>query len=69
MKQVILIAGGLNWIWSDHRQGRWPKPVTQFTPACAKPRAATVLRSRPWNVSGAVTFLFLCHLISGSTLN
>ena len=24
MKQVILIAGGLNWIWSDHRQGAGP---------------------------------------------
>ncbi len=68
MKQVILIAGAQLDL-ERSPPGRWPTPVTQFTPACAKPRAATVLVSRPWNVSGVVTFLFPCHLISGSTLN
>ena len=68
MKQVILIAGAATGFGAI-TPGRRHTPVTQFTPACAKPRAATVLRSRPWNVSGVVTFLFLCHLISGSTLN
>jgi NAD(P)-dependent dehydrogenase (short-subunit alcohol dehydrogenase family) len=68
MKQVVLISGAATGFGAITARALAHAGHTVYA-ACAKPRAATVLRSRPWNVSGVVTFLFLCHLISGSTLN
>jgi hypothetical protein len=68
MRQVILSAGASTGFGAITARAL-ARAGPQFTRAGAKPRAPTVLRSSPWNVSGVVTFLFLCHLIIGSTLN